>query len=126
MYVLHVHVYIVCLCLFVFHVHVYIIFSCLFDFHILVYIMCLCLYMAVNLYTSRGWELEPQLGQHSSRRLTKVTVTSVIRIPPMGLQSMWRSSQLLGNGNIVWSTSVRKPGNTCVCELVAVIRLNTF
>ena len=51
------------------------------------------------------------VGQHSLRRLTKVTVTRVIRLPPMGLQSMWKSSQLPGK-NVVWSTGVRKPRNT--------------
>ena len=33
---------------------------------------------------SRGREIESQLDQHSFRRLTKVTVTSVIRFSPMG------------------------------------------
>ena len=33
---------------------------------------------------SKGCEFEPQLGQHSFRRLTKVTVTSVIRLSQMG------------------------------------------
>ena len=49
---------------------------------------------------SRGCESEPQFGQHSFRRLTKVIVTSVIRLSPMGYQSMWKSSHLLGK-NVV-------------------------
>ena len=32
---------------------------------------------------SRGCEFDPQLGQHSFRRLTKVTVTCVVRLKPM-------------------------------------------
>ena len=35
------------------------------------------------------------------------TVASVIRLSPMGLQSMWNSSQLLGK-YVVWRTGVRK------------------
>ena len=37
---------------------------------------------------SRGCEFESQLAQHSFRHLTKFTLTSVIRLSPMGLQSM--------------------------------------
>ena len=40
-------------------------------------------------------------------------------------QTMWKSSQLLGK-NVVWSTGVRKSGNTWVGELAAVIWLNFF
>ena len=60
---------------------------------------------------SRGCEFEFHLGQHFFRRFTKVTVTSVILLSQMGLQSMWRSSLLLGK-NVVWSTGVINPGNT--------------
>ena len=65
---------------------------------------------------SRGCEFESQLGQHSFQRLTKVIVTGVIRLPPIGYQSMSKSSQLLGK-NVVWSTGVRKPRNIWVGEL---------
>ena len=68
---------------------------------------------------SRGCEFEPQLGQHSFRRLTKVTVTSVIRLSPMGQQSMWKSSQLLGT-YVVWCTGVIIPGNRWIGELAAL------
>ena len=51
-----------------------------------------------------------ELGQHSFRRLTKVIETSVIHLPSMGYQSMWKSSQSLGN-IVVWSTGVREPAN---------------
>ena len=72
---------------------------------------------------SRGCEFKPQLGR-SFRRLTKVTVTSVIRLPPLGLQSMCKSSQLLGK-KVVWSTGLNKPGIARVFELAAVIlRIN--
>ena len=71
---------------------------------------------------STGSGYESQLGNHYFRRLTKVTVTSVIRLPPMGLQSMWKSSHLLGK-YVVWITGVRKLGNTWIAEL-AVIWLN--
>ena len=47
---------------------------------------------------SRGCEFEPQLGQHSFLRLTKVIVISVNRLLPM---AMWKSSKLLGK-NVVW------------------------
>ena len=60
-------------------------------------------------------------GQISFRRLTKVNATCVIRLSPMGF-SMWKSSQLLGK-IVVWSTGVRKPGNTFVGELAAVVLL---
>ena len=40
---------------------------------------------------SRGCVFETQLGQHSFRRLTKITVTSVIHLPP------WASSMWLGS-----------------------------
>ena len=36
------------------------------------------------------------------RRLTKVNRTIVIRLSPMGLQSMWKSSQLLGK-IVMWT-----------------------
>ena len=62
---------------------------------------------------SRGCMFEPKLGQHSVRRLTKVTVISVIRLLPMDYQSMWKSSQLPGK-YVVWSTGVRKPGDISV------------
>ena len=55
---------------------------------------------------SRGCEFEPQLGQYTSRRLTMVIVTSVIRLPPMAYQSMWKSSLLLGRNAdvLVWES----------------------
>ena len=65
---------------------------------------------------AKGCEFEPQLGKHSFRRLTKVIVTSVIGIPPMGNQSMWKSSQLPWK-NVVWSTGVRQSRNIWVGEL---------
>ena len=40
------------------------------------------------------------------KRFTKVTVTIVIRLSPMGLQPMWKSSQLLGK-YVVWITGAR-------------------
>ena len=54
-----------------------------------------------------------QLGQHSLRRLTKVNATGVIRLPPIGKRSMWKSSQFFGN------TVVRKQENTLVCLMLA-------
>ena len=72
-------------------------------------------------FQSRGCEFEPQLGKHSFRCLTKVIVTSVIRLPPFVFhQSMWKSSQLLGK-IVVCITGVRKPGNTLIGKLAAVI-----
>ena len=56
-------------------------------------------------YQSRGFEFQSQLGHLSFRRLTEVTVTSVICLSPMGLHSMWKSGQLLGK-NAVWITGV--------------------
>ena len=73
-------------------------------------------------YHSRDFEFEPHLGQHSLQHLTKVSVTSLIRLPPIGLQSMWKSSQLLVN-IVGLKTCVRKPGNTRVCQLATVKRL---
>ena len=52
---------------------------------------------------SSGCDFEPQLGQHSFRRLTNVSVISVILLPPMGYQTMLKSSQLLGK-TVVCST----------------------
>ena len=59
---------------------------------------------------SRRCEFESKLGQHSFRRLKKFIVTSVIRLPPMDVQSMWKRRQLLGQ-IVVWITSVSKLGN---------------
>ena len=50
-------------------------------------------------YQSKGREFEPKLGQHS------------FGLTPIGLQSMWQSSQLLGK-SVVWSTGVGKSGKT--------------
>ena len=75
---------------------------------------------------SRKWpsdcEFKHQLNQHSFQRLIKVNASNIIQLPPMGWQSMWKTSQLLGE-TVVWSTGVRKPGNTCVGVLAAVIWL---
>ena len=38
------------------------------------------------------------------------SLTSVIRLPTMGLKYMWTGSQLFCK-NVVWSTVVRKPGS---------------
>ena len=42
---------------------------------------------------SRGCEFEPQLGQHSFHRLTKVIVTCVIRLSPMGCLTVYVEKQ---------------------------------
>ena len=71
------------------------------------------------------WAVNPGVvssNPSSVNILPKVIMTSVIRLPPMGYQSMWKSSQLLGK-NVVWRTGVRKPRNIQEGELAAVIWL---
>ena len=54
---------------------------------------------------SSGFELEPKLGQHHIRCSTTVTLTFVIRLQPMGYQSMGKVTSSLENIP-VWSEYV--------------------
>ena len=65
-------------------------------------------YPGSSVGSDAGCEFEPLLGQHSFRRLTKVTVSSVIPIQPMGQQSTWKSSQLFDKTVEVLSTDSKE------------------
>ena len=73
-------------------------------------------------YQTRGCDFQSQIGQNYFLHFTKVTVTSVVRLPPIGLQFMWERRQMLGH-TVVWSTGVIKQGVSKRAAVINILKL---